>query len=298
MKKLMLLLPVLSGVLWGSAGVFVRDLTAMGMDDYALLSSRMMTAVAVIFAGIFLFQRKLLKIRLKDLWIFVGGGTLGMLGLSFCYNIAIGQLTLSLAAVLLSLSPVFVLVLAAFLFGEKVTSRKVICMVVALTGCALASGVLESASGMKWTVPGILIGGLGAFCYALYSIFTKVAMERGYHAFTIILYCIAVAALVLLPFTDWACLGRILSGGGVGIWVYLLFHALCTSVLPYVFYTVSLNYVEAGKASILAACEPVAAMVFGILFFREMPTALSLVGLFVTVAALVVLGLPEKGENE
>ena len=134
MKKLMLLLPVLSGVLWGSAGVFVRDLTAMGMDDYTLLSSRMMTAVAVIFAGIFLFQRKLLKIRLKDLWIFVGGGTLGMLGLSFCYNIAIGQLTLSLAAVLLSLSPVFVLVLAAFLFGEKVTSRKVICMVVALAG--------------------------------------------------------------------------------------------------------------------------------------------------------------------
>ena len=40
MKKLVVLLPVLSGVLWGSAGVFVRDLTEMGMDDYTLLSSR------------------------------------------------------------------------------------------------------------------------------------------------------------------------------------------------------------------------------------------------------------------
>ena len=97
MKKLVVLLPVLSGVLWGSAGVFVRDLTEMGMDDYTLLSSRMIVAAAVVFLGICLYDRSLLKIRLKDLWIFLGGGVLGMLGLSFCYNIAISQLTLSLA---------------------------------------------------------------------------------------------------------------------------------------------------------------------------------------------------------
>lgn len=179
MKKLVVLLPVLSGVLWGSAGVFVRDLTEMGMDDYTLLSSRMIVAAAAVFLGICLYDRSLLKIRPKDLWIFLGGGVLGMLGLSFCYNIAISQLTLSLAAVLLSLSPVFVLLLSAVLFREKVTGRKVGCMAAALAGCALASGVLESASGMQWTVSGILVGLMGAFFYGLYSIFTKVAMERG-----------------------------------------------------------------------------------------------------------------------
>ena len=78
------------------------------------------------------------------------------------------------------------------------------------------------------------------------------------------------------------------------LWAFMLLHSLCTSVLPYVCYTVGLNYMEAGKASILAACEPVAAMVFGILFYREMPTALSLAGLFLTVIALIFLGLPEK----
>ena len=266
----------------------------MGMDDYTLLSSRMIVAAAVMFVGICIYDQSLLKIRLKDWWIFVGGGVLGMFGLSFCYNIAIGQLTLSLAAVLISLSPVFVLLLAAVLFHEKITGKKVVCMAVALVGCALTSGILESASGMQWTVPGIVIGLMGAFFYGLYSIFTKVAMDRGYHSFTIILYCLTVVAIVLLPFTDGGFLGQVVTERGPAMWAFMLLHSLCTSVLPYVCYTVGLNYMEAGKASILAACEPVAAMVFGILFYREMPTALSLAGLFLTVIALIFLGLPEK----
>ena len=48
-------------------------------------------------------------------------------------------------------------------------------------------------------------------------------------------------------------------------------HSLCTTVCPYAFYTVALDHMEAGKASILCSCEPVAAMVFGFFFFRTIP---------------------------
>ena len=48
-------------------------------------------------------------------------------------------------------------------------------------------------------------------------------------------------------------------------------HSLCTAVCPYAFYTVALDHMEAGKASILCSCEPVAAMVFGFFFFRAIP---------------------------
>ena len=39
--------------------------------------------------------------------------------------------------------------------------------------------------------------------------------------------------------------------------------------VPVCFYTVALDHMEAGKASILCSCEPVAAMAFGFFFFRE-----------------------------
>lgn len=69
---------------------------------------------------------------------------------------------------------------------------------------------------------------------------------------------------------------------------------LCVAVAPYAFYTVALDHMDAGKASILCSCEPVAAMVFGICFFGEIPTVLSITGLIIVLAALAMLVLPEK----
>ena len=61
-----------------------------------------------------------------------------------------------------------------------------------------------------------------------------------------------------------------------------------------VFYTVALDHMEAGKASILCSCEPVAAMVFGVFFFREIPTVLSITGLVIVLTALAILVLLGK----
>ena len=74
-------------------------------------------------------------------------------------------------------------------------------------------------------------------------------------------------------------------------------HSLCTAVCPYAFYTVALDYMEAGKASILCSCEPVAAMVFGFSFFREISTVLSIAGLIIVLIALAMLVLSDKKQE-
>ena len=68
-----------------------------------------------------------------------------------------------------------------------------------------------------------------------------------------------------------------------------------TSILPYVFITVSLMYAEAGKVSILASgAEPVAAVIFGIIIYSEIPSILMLLGLIITISALTILCLEPK----
>ena len=180
MKQLLYLMPIVSGAMWGSAGIFVRKLTELGMNSYTVVSVRVVLAVLILAVWLGIYDRNLLKIKLKDLWIFVAGGVVGMFGLNICYNFAISELSLSLAAVLLSLSPVFVLFMAAILFKEKITSKKVICM------------TIEAASTMRWSVKGIIVGTIGAFFYGLYGIISKTAMERGYHAFTTTFYCLFI----------------------------------------------------------------------------------------------------------
>ena len=294
MKQLLYLMPIISGAMWGSAGIFVRKLTELGMNSYTVVSVRVVLAVLILAVWLGIYDRNLLKIKLKDLWIFVAGGVVGMFGLNICYNFAISELSLSLAAVLLSLSPVFVLFMAAILFKEKITSKKVICMTIAIAGCVLASGVLESASTMRWSVKGIIVGTIGAFFYGLYGIISKTAMERGYHAFTTTFYCLFMVMLVVIPLTNWKLVTNVVLANPVKMSVFLVIHSLCTSVLPYILYTFSIRYIDAGMASILASGEPVAAMIFGVIFFSEIPTVLSVVGIVLVIVALALLSMPDK----
>ena len=294
MKQLLYLMPIISGAMWGSAGIFVRKLTEQGMNSYTVVSVRVVLAVLILAVWLGIYDRNLLKIKLKDLWIFVAGGVVGMFGLNICYNFAISELSLSLAAVLLSLSPVFVLFMAAILFKEKITSKKVICMTIAIAGCVLASGVLESASTMRWSVKGIIVGIIGAFFYGLYGIISKTAMERGYHAFTTTFYCLFMVMLVVIPLTNWKLVTNVVVANPIKMSVFLVIHSLCTSVLPYILYTFSIRYIDAGMASILASGEPVAAMIFGVIFFSEIPTVLSVVGIVLVIVALALLSMPDK----
>ena len=294
MKQLLYLMPIISGAMWGSAGIFVRKLTELGMNSYTVVSVRVVLAVLILAVWLGIYDRNLLKIKLKDLWVFVAGGVVGMFGLNICYNFAISELSLSLAAVLLSLSPVFVLFMAAILFKEKITSKKVICMTIAIAGCVLASGVLESASTMRWSVKGIIVGIIGAFFYGLYGIISKTAMERGYHAFTTTFYCLFMVMLVVIPLTNWKLVTNVVVANPIKMSVFLVIHSLCTSVLPYILYTFSIRYIDAGMASILASGEPVAAMIFGVIFFSEIPTVLSVVGIVLVIVALGLLSMPDK----
>lgn len=299
MNNLILLLPVLSGVMFGSAGVFVRNLMGYGMSGTSVIFLRFAFAAAELLIVILLTDMSLLKIKFRDLPLFVGTGLGCMFGLNLAYNISIKYLTLSLAAILLSLAPVIVLFLSAILFKEQITVKKIICMIMAIIGCALAGGILEQQSGIIMSGTGIAAGLIAAFFYALYSILSKTASNRGNHTYTIIFYSVLIIAVATAPFAEYNIIGSYISEAPVPHMLFLIAHALCISVLPYVFITTAQLYADAGYVYILASGgEPVAAVVFGMIFFSEIPTAIGAAGMLITIAALTVLCLkPAAGKG-
>ena len=76
---------LLAGALWGSMGLFVRRLNAAGLYAMDVVLARMLSAL--LFMGVFmlLFARKSFRIRLKDLWCFLGSGIVSLLLFSLCY---------------------------------------------------------------------------------------------------------------------------------------------------------------------------------------------------------------------
>ena len=295
MKKAAPIMIILAGMLWGSMGIFVRKLNAAGLHSMEIVSLR--SVVTAVVMGIFLlcYRKEMFRIRIKDIWCFVGTGVFSIVFFNFCYFKTMTLASLSVAAVLLYTAPSFVMVISFFLFGEKFTKTKVAALLLALAGCVLVTGILSDTQSL--TLAGILTGlgaGLGS---ALYSIFCRYALERGYHTFTILFYTFLLAAIGGIPLTNWKQVADValfdLSGVG-----FAIVFALVSTVLPYLLYTAGLQFVENGRASILASIEPVVATVFGVLLFHEKMTLMGLAGMILVLVSIVICnrkrGLPES----
>ena len=167
-------------------GLLVRPLNEIGLVTMDICFLRGFVTFVVMLAGLLLFDRDSLKIRLRDIWCFIGTGTLSVTFFNFCYFRTITLTSLSVAAVLLYTAPAFVMVMSFFLFKESMTKKKVIALIVAFIGCILVSGVITGGGDLN--ARGILVGLGAGFGYALYSIFGRYALQRGYNSLTITFY--------------------------------------------------------------------------------------------------------------
>ena len=288
MKKIYLILPILAGIMFGSSGIFVRTLTQNGIDQPTLLFLRFSIAVIPILIAIVLTDKKLFKIDLSDIPLFLACSVC-IIGINLCYNMSMNSVPLSLAAVLLSLAPIYVLIIAYFLFGERITSKKVICMVLAIFGCLLMTGVLEeSISSMP--LFGILSGiGAGLF-WAFYLMASKKSMEKGNNTYTILFYSIIFITIALMPFTDFGQISSFISIDPTLTVLFLILHSTFSFALPYIFSTLSLKYMDSGVSSILlSGAEPLAALIFGLVLYSEVPSMLMFCGFIITIIAMMML---------
>ncbi len=277
---------IAAGCMWGSMGLWVRRFSGEGLDSMQILALR--AAVSAVMLGIclFLYDRKFLRIRIKDLWCFIGTGICSLLFFGYCYNRTILLTSLSVAAILLYTAPAMVTVMSVFLFKERMTRRKVLALLLAFAGCVLVTGVLEGEQAVS--ALGILTGLGSGFGYALYSIFSRYALEREYHPLTVTFYTFVCTTAGALPVTAWGPVGAFFAGNPAGL-LYTAAYAAVTTVLPYILYTTGLRYVENSRASIMATVEPVVATLIGVFVLHEKMTIPGAAGVLLVLTALAVL---------
>lgn len=282
--------------MFGSSGIFVRTLTQNGIDSTTLLFLRFSIAILPLMIAILLTDRELLKIKLSDIPLILVCA-MCIVGLNLCYNESMNTVPLSLAAVLLSIAPIYVLIFAYLVFGEKITQKKIICMILAIFGCILMTGILESDM-TNLPLFGIISGiGAGIF-WAVYLMASKKSMENGNHTYTILIYSIIFISIALLPFTDFSQVSNFVNINPTWTIIFLIVHSTFSFALPYIFSTLSLNYMDSGTSSIfLSGAEPLAALIFGLFIYSEVPTPLMFCGFVLTLIAMMMLSRQDKVKN-
>lgn len=287
-KILSILYVLAAGSMWGCMGLLVRPLNEIGLVTMDICFLRGVVTFVIMLVGLLVFDRGALKIRLKDIWCFVGTGTFSVSFFNFCYFKTITLTSLSVAAVLLYTAPAFVVVMSFFLFKESMTRKKVLALLFAFVGCVLVSGIVVGGGDLN--ASGILVGLGAGFGYALYSIFGRYALQRGYNSITITFYTFLFATLTTVFWVDVSSIINIVeTHPQIGVYGSLMI--LFVTLFPYLCYTKGLSGMENGTASVIAAIEPVMATVLGILIYKEEMTFESAFGMILVLGSIVMLNV-------
>lgn len=292
-KHLSLFLIALSASLWGISGLFVRKLNELGFSTYEIVCLRLFFTALIFTAFYLIVDKSAFKIKLKDLWCFLGTGVLGILGTSLCYFETISRASLSTACILMYTAPIFVIFLSAILFKEKITLVKITGLVLTIIGCVFCC---YEKGAFNLSLPAFLIGIGSGVAYGLYSIFSRCALNKGYESKTILLYTFIFGFLGSLIFVPYKNLAINVQSANFLLPSILL--AVLATLLPYLLYTLGLKNMENGKASIIASLEIVVSILAGIIAYGEIPTAVKIVGILLIFIAIILLNANLKIFNK
>ena len=145
-KKLSTAFLVLAGALWGCLSIFVSALSDYGFDSKEIGFIRISLCTLMLLVIILIRDRSLLRVQLRDMWMFVGTGIISVTLFSYCYFTTVINVEAGIAASLLYTSPIFVMLFSAVLFRERITAQKIAAIVLTVSGVALVSGMLGSSA--------------------------------------------------------------------------------------------------------------------------------------------------------
>lgn len=284
------LLVILAGACWGSISIFVNFLSDAGLETMQMSFLRQMLASAVFCIAILLRDPSRLRINPKDIPLLMLVGLVNGVMFNYLYFYTIINSRASIAVVLLYTSPIFVMIMSGIFFKEKLTRFRITALILTVAGCVLVTGVL----GEGYTPPAaaILTGVLTGFAYALNNIITSAAVRKN-DPETVTMYTLFFSFLFLTPFSGGNELVNLCRANPTILLMAFLM-CLVTAVLAQYSFSMGLQRIESGRASIYAASEPIVGTLVGIIIFHEESNFLKILGICMVIAAIFLIAKDES----
>ena len=190
------------------------------------------------------------------------------------------------SSVLITLTPIIVLILSAILIREKITKIKMGGIFIGLLG---ALGLLLLGSEVRQDAPNIPLGNaliiLNAIFYGSYLIVAKTLIEK-YHPFTFMKWLFTLGIFICLPFgyqefieIEWR------SMPFEAVWK-IVFVVVGTTFCTYLFNIFALTQLRASTLSAFVYVQPLLGILFAVAMGKDSLTTIKLLS-----ASLVLIGV-------
>ena len=199
--------------------------------------------------------------------------------------------SVSVATVCYYMAPIIVMALSPWLLREKLSLRKVLCVLTALLGAALVSGILTGTAQGSNHLLGVALGLLAAAMYATVVLVNKRIVSV--KAFDRTILQLAAAGGVLIPYV--ALTERV--DPAVFSWkTALLMLIVCVlhTGIAYALYFASLEGVSGQTAALYSYVDPIVAVLASAIVLQERMSGWGIVGSVLVLGAAIISELPEK----
>ncbi|MBF0574443.1 DMT family transporter [Dysgonomonas sp. GY617] len=280
----------LSSATYGLIPLFAIPILKKGMLYDSVLFYRF-TCTSLLIALLMLVKKESFAITKKELLPLVSLGILFAMSAQFLFwgyqFIAVGT-----AATILFLYPVFVALLMAILFKEKIPKVSQLAIIIAFLGVSL---LYKGENGTSLNLFGVGLLLLSALFYAIYIVIVNKSSVRNMSGYKLTLYAMIFSSLFFLVKAS-------LSGGveafpdAISL-VDLLMLALLATVVSNIAMVYSVQYIGSTATAVLGAMEPVTAVCVGIFAFKEVFTknlALGILLIVISVSLIVLSDIISK----
>jgi drug/metabolite transporter (DMT)-like permease len=213
------------------------------------------------------------------------------------YFLAIRYTGVAVAIFLSYVAPLYVAVVAPRVLHEATDRVVYIALVAGLAGMALTLVPGLLLEGAKLSAPGLLCGWGAGVMYAIYLLLAKSLRARGVRSTPVVFAQSAfTAAVMLVPGLLAVSAAHYTFTASDLLMAALL--GLLTTAFSFTVFMDGLRYVRVQHASIIAYLEPVSAPLYALFFLGQVPSAWTVAGGALIVAAGVVVVLFGRDQPE
>ena len=276
----------LSGILWGTIGIFVNALSSLGVSVPLMSFLRMLFAF-IIMSSLALIKlgRKVFVIDAKTLLTCALLGLISQGAFNIFYSNSIKLNGVGVAAVLMYSAPVFTGIACRLIFHEKFSGLKLFALALNIIGCILTvTGGNFTANNIS--LAGILYGLGSGFGYGMVAVFGKLAGQRT-DAIIVSSYSYLFALIFLGIFTAPPVSYAL---GNAKILLTGFLYGLIPTSLAYLLYYNGLKKINnTSLAPVIASIEPVTAVIIGVIIYNEVIGMINLTGFAIVLISIIII---------
>lgn len=166
---------------------------------------------------------------------------------------------------------------------------------IALVGVVLVSGLLGATPNSGAVDGRGLLASLGAGAsYALYTLASKLLLDRGWNPAAAMGGVFGAAAVLSIPLLVTTSTAWLATPRGIALALWL---GVVTTAIAYLLFGWGLQRLSPPTVASLTLAEPLGATLLGVLVLREQLSGVAVVGLVVIAAGLVLLSAPQRGRG-